>query len=312
MQKFTTKLIKLLLALWAILLLPTMAQAATVTFDYTGGVQSFTAQSAGNYQILAYGAQGGNALYCCNDYLANIINRYGGNGAEMGGNVFLSAGTTLDIYVGGAGANKFQGSGAGGGGGTFVVIQGSANPFVVAGGGGGAGGLLGANYSLSQANGQAGQTTVVNGGNGGAGSNSSQGSGGGGFFSSGGNNSNGLACCQGYGGGGFSSLQGGTDYYGSPGGYGGGGAGGFYGGGGGGGYGGGNSGYGGGGGGSYLDARFFNTIELTGENAGNGLLTISFTAAVPEPSTWAMLLVGFCGLGFLASRRKNRSALCAA
>jgi hypothetical protein len=30
--------------------------------------------------------------------------------------------------------------------------------------------------------------------------------------------------------------------------------------------------------------------------------------AVPEPSTWAMLLLGFAGVGFLAYRRKNRVA----
>jgi hypothetical protein len=28
-------------------------------------------------------------------------------------------------------------------------------------------------------------------------------------------------------------------------------------------------------------------------------------SAVPEPSTWAMMVLGFCGLGFLAYRRKN-------
>ena len=33
---------------------------------------------------------------------------------------------------------------------------------------------------------------------------------------------------------------------------------------------------------------------------------------VPEPSTWAMMLLGFCGLGFLAYRRKNRPPLTAA
>jgi hypothetical protein len=27
--------------------------------------------------------------------------------------------------------------------------------------------------------------------------------------------------------------------------------------------------------------------------------------AVPEPSTWAMMILGFCGLGFMAYRRKN-------
>jgi hypothetical protein len=36
------------------------------------------------------------------------------------------------------------------------------------------------------------------------------------------------------------------------------------------------------------------------------------TAAVPEPSTWAMMLLGFLGLGFLGFRDKNRSALAAA
>jgi len=32
---------------------------------------------------------------------------------------------------------------------------------------------------------------------------------------------------------------------------------------------------------------------------------VTSTAAVPEPSTWAMLIIGFTGLGWLASRRKN-------
>jgi len=31
----------------------------------------------------------------------------------------------------------------------------------------------------------------------------------------------------------------------------------------------------------------------------------SMTAAVPEPSTWAMMILGFFGLGFIAYRRKN-------
>jgi outer membrane lipase/esterase len=32
-------------------------------------------------------------------------------------------------------------------------------------------------------------------------------------------------------------------------------------------------------------------------------------AAVPELSTWAMLLIGFAGLGFMAYRRKSKLAL---
>ncbi len=43
--------------------------------------------------------------------------------------------------------------------------------------------------------------------------------------------------------------------------------------------------------------------------------TSTFTAAVasvPEPSTWAMMLLGFAGIGFLAYRRKSKPILMAA
>jgi CHRD domain/PEP-CTERM motif len=36
------------------------------------------------------------------------------------------------------------------------------------------------------------------------------------------------------------------------------------------------------------------------------------TASVPEPATWAMLLLGFAGIGFMAYRRKSKPALIAA
>lgn len=39
---------------------------------------------------------------------------------------------------------------------------------------------------------------------------------------------------------------------------------------------------------------------------GNGTLTISpIAAAVPEPTTWAMMLIGFGGLGFAMRRRSK-------
>jgi PEP-CTERM motif len=41
-------------------------------------------------------------------------------------------------------------------------------------------------------------------------------------------------------------------------------------------------------------------------------LTDITIAAVPEPSTWAMMLLGFTGLGFMAYRRKSKPALMAA
>jgi hypothetical protein len=35
---------------------------------------------------------------------------------------------------------------------------------------------------------------------------------------------------------------------------------------------------------------------------------VSGMSAVPEPSTWAMLILGFAGVGFMAYRRKNTAA----
>ena len=48
-------------------------------------------------------------------------------------------------------------------------------------------------------------------------------------------------------------------------------------------------------------ATSFSNFSVTGE-----------ISAVPESSTWAMMILGFCGLGFMAYRRKNRFALSAA
>jgi hypothetical protein len=38
---------------------------------------------------------------------------------------------------------------------------------------------------------------------------------------------------------------------------------------------------------------------------GSSAPVIGTITAVPEPSTWAMMILGFCGLGFLAYRRKS-------
>jgi hypothetical protein len=46
-------------------------------------------------------------------------------------------------------------------------------------------------------------------------------------------------------------------------------------------------------------------ITATG-NGGNANSTI--VVSVPEPSTWAMMILGFIGVGFLAYRRNNRSS----
>ena len=40
-----------------------------------------------------------------------------------------------------------------------------------------------------------------------------------------------------------------------------------------------------------------------------GGFSIRAVAAVPEPSTWAMMILGFAGVGFMAYRRKNKMEL---
>lgn len=52
-------------------------------------------------------------------------------------------------------------------------------------------------------------------------------------------------------------------------------------------------------------------------NGGTGVVsydtvTATLAPAVPEPSTWAMMIPGFCGLGFLAYRRKSKPTMMAA
>jgi hypothetical protein len=43
-------------------------------------------------------------------------------------------------------------------------------------------------------------------------------------------------------------------------------------------------------------------------NPGDLVIAGGITAAVPEPSTWAMMILGFCGVGFMAYRRKQSGA----
>jgi choice-of-anchor C domain-containing protein len=58
-------------------------------------------------------------------------------------------------------------------------------------------------------------------------------------------------------------------------------------------------------------------LSLTTGNSGNGTYPFAFgpaldnvsVTAVPEPSTWAMMILGFLGVGFMAYRRKSSPAL---
>jgi PEP-CTERM motif len=47
---------------------------------------------------------------------------------------------------------------------------------------------------------------------------------------------------------------------------------------------------------------------LSGSTGNTGVVDFSLSSVVPEPSTWAMMLVGFVGLGF-AGYRKTRKAV---
>jgi hypothetical protein len=241
------------------------------TNNYNGRIVSDTITTSGVYDITVYGAQGGAAR-----------GGAGGLGAAVSGDIFLQAGTVLEIVVGGEGANgKYAG---GGGGGSFVIETYDGSNAVdtilaVAGGGGGAG---------SHGAGGAGRS-VASGGNGGGygpgpggvgpapGKGGDDGGGGGGY--TGGAGSRGRAGTPG-------GDSGKTFLGGIPsgpsagrGGFGGGGGGGYSGGGGGGGYGGGGGGGyadsdGGGGGGSYLDSAFTNTSESGAAVYDNGVVGI--------------------------------------
>ena len=69
-------------------------------YDYTGSAQEFVVPKDGNYRVELWGAAGGRDL--ANNVLST---RHGGFGAYTAGNIYLTAGTKLYIYVGGKGAD---------------------------------------------------------------------------------------------------------------------------------------------------------------------------------------------------------------
>jgi PEP-CTERM motif len=268
----------------ALAILASAAAANAETFTMPG-MFSFTALVTGEYAVELLGASGGSTLG----------GSVGGLGAEASGDVFLTQGEDLTLFVGGQG---ISGHFAGGGGGGSFVFNGT-NVLAVAGGGGGAGFDLGPGGP-----GLAGRSGGTAGGTGGAGGMYGNGGVGGGIIAGpviiggGGAGAGVNAGSAGFGGDGADA--------GIFGGYGGrfpiGGAGspGS----------GGGGGYGGGGGGSYL-ARLFTDQVLTmgGASRGDGSISIDFLPpAVPEPSTWAMMLAGFAGLGWLAHARRRKTS----
>ena len=51
---------------------------------------------------------------------------------------------------------------------------------------------------------------------------------------------------------------------------------------------------------------------LQAESGNVEIAAVAVAGAVPEPSTWAMMILGFAGVGFMAYRRKSKQAFMAA
>jgi len=258
------------------------AQFFTTDFFYTGGFQSFLIPDTATYNFAVIGAGGGSS----SGYL-------GSYGATISGNINLTAGTLINIVIGGVGYSGVGTNGGGGGGGTFIYID-QSNPLMIAGGGGGAGSRqIGSDASLgnSGVNGYPGGI----GGQNGLGGSPSGGSGGAGFFGDGTGHAGGSSLSN------ATPFAGGVGYT-TYGGFGGGGGTDNQGGGGGGGYSGGAGGrnyIGGGGGGSFSSTSFSN-ISGSVANSSNGYFTLT---AVPEPSAFSLLAIGLGGLALMRRRR---------
>ena len=197
------------------------------TYNYTGGVQTFTAPVTGTYVLEAWGAQGG----------STPGNNYGGYGGYAKSVVTLNANQTVYIYVGGKGGNSpsssidgstssnsnggwnYGGNGAGtrgpgGGGRTDIRTSTSSTSELVVGGGGGAGIHDSHRTGVSI---QHSQYTRVNGGPGQSGHTGSyprdNGGGGAGYY--GGRGSTGDDSSYGHAGSNYAIGSGATSYYGA-------------------------------------------------------------------------------------------------
>ncbi|MXO60727.1 PEPxxWA-CTERM sorting domain-containing protein [Altererythrobacter salegens] len=55
-----------------------------------------------------------------------------------------------------------------------------------------------------------------------------------------------------------------------------------------------------------ITMQLLNTLNITGYTGGSGTFagTLTFSQAVPEPATWALMLLGFGAIGFAMRRRR--------
>jgi hypothetical protein len=126
-------------------------QAQTVTFNFTGGIQTFTVPcGVDSVFIQTWGAQGA-AGANGNSNTGPVLGGSGGLGGYAEGWLAVNPGDVLNIFVGGQGSNPTGGfngganggsqNAGGGGGATDIRVGGTAeaNRVIIAGGGGGGG-----------------------------------------------------------------------------------------------------------------------------------------------------------------------------
>lgn len=104
---------------------------SSLTFNYSGGIQTFTPVYSGTYKLEVWGAQGGGSME------NGSTNNSGGKGGYSYGEVYLKKGETIYICVGGKGVTGKKATAAGGynGGGSGTW---DGNDDEGSGGGGGA------------------------------------------------------------------------------------------------------------------------------------------------------------------------------
>jgi hypothetical protein len=57
-----------------------------------------------------------------------------------------------------------------------------------------------------------------------------------------------------------------------------------------------------------LDGETIKQVTISSNVGFKEVKQIVFSSAVPEPSTWAMMVLGFLGVGFMAYRRRGHSS----
>ncbi len=267
------------------------AQPVEQNFNFTGGQQSFVVPDGVNsVHVQAWGAQGG----------MPIQGVPAGLGGFAEGDLAVTPGQTLEIFVGGQGCVQFNGTGCGGfnGGGDARSI--SNEPEFSRGGGGGASDIRVGGTTLND------RVIVAAGGGGACEIPSFPGGNGGGLNGSDGGNTGGGGGQQNNGGAGFSNCTDGQFGLGgnaaSPFTCAGGGAG-WY---------GGGSSCGGGGGSSFIDG-VANGNTTAGVREGDGMVVLTFTPFIPNVPTlsqWGLIaMAGILGIvGFMVIRRRKVTA----